>query len=359
MDVVWARSQMAMSLGFHIVFAAAGIALPVLMVISEWRWRKTGDREWEAVTRAWAKGTAVLFAVGAVSGTALSFELGLLFPGFMKAAGAVVGLPFALEGFAFFTEAIFLGVYLYGWERVRPTLHWLSGVVVAVSGLLSALFVTIANAWMNAPRGFRVDGGQLVDIEPLVAMTTPFAAHELVHMVLASYMAVGFAAAAVHAVALLRDRSSGFHRKALLVTLALAVPCTLLQPLAGHYAGLQVAHLQPLKLAAMVGLIVTQALAPVHLGPIAIPGGLSLLAHNSTSAVVQGLAEVPRADRPNPVVRWAFQIMVLIGLAMAAVSGLIVIAWLRKRELGRPLLVGHHRVYPGRSGSPPSRPAGR
>jgi cytochrome d ubiquinol oxidase subunit I len=329
---------MAMSLAFHIVFAAAGIALPVLMVLSEWHWRKTGDREWEAVTRAWARGTAVLFAVGAVSGTVLSFELGLLFPGFMKAAGAAIGLPFALEGFAFFTEAIFLGVYLYGWERVRPSLHLLSGVIIAVSGLLSALFVTMANAWMNAPRGFRVENGQLVDIDPLAAMTTPFAAHELVHMVLASYMAVGFAAAAVHAVALLRDPSSGFHKKALRVTLALAVPCTLLQPLAGHYAGQQVAHLQPMKLAAMEGLMETRAHAPVHLGPISIPSGLSILAHNSPSAVVQGLSEIPAADRPNPVVRWGFQIMVLIGLFMAAVSGLIALAWLRKRELSRRLL---------------------
>jgi cytochrome bd ubiquinol oxidase subunit I len=334
MDVQWARGQMALSLGFHILFAAGGIALPVMMVISEWRWRKTGDPEWEAVTRAWAKGTAVLFAVGAVSGTALSFELGLLFPGFMRVAGAAVGLPFSLEGFAFFAEAIFLGVYLYGWERVRPSLHLAAGVIVAVSGLLSALFVTMANAWMNAPRGFRMEKGALVDVDPVTAMTTPFAAHELIHMVLASYMAVGFAAAAVHALALLRAPGSGFHRKALVVALALAVPCSLLQPLVGHFAGQQVAHHQPMKLAAAEGLVKTQAHAPVHLGPLAIPSGLSILAGNSPSARVQGLEEIPRADWPHPVVRWAFQIMVLIGLWMAALS-----AWiLFRRRLSRPLL---------------------
>jgi cytochrome d ubiquinol oxidase subunit I len=323
MDVVWARSQMAMSLAFHIVFAAGGIALPVMMVMSEWRWRRTGDREWEAVTRAWAKGTAVLFAVGAVSGTVLSFELGLLFPGFMKVAGAAVGLPFALEGFAFFTEAIFLGVYLYGWERVRPSLHLASGVVVAVSGLLSALFVTMANAWMNAPRGFHFSGGALTDVDPVAAMLTPFAAHELLHMVLASYMAVGFAAAALHAAALLR-RNSGFHKKALAVSLVLAIPCSLLQPLVGHFAGQQVAHHQPMKLAAAEGLVHTGTHVPVHLGPLALPSGLSILAGSSPSATVHGLEEVPRADWPHPVVRWAFQLMVLIGLWMAALSAWII-----------------------------------
>jgi cytochrome d ubiquinol oxidase subunit I len=324
MDVVWARCQMALSLAFHILFAAGGIALPVMMVVSEWRWRKTGDPEWEAVTKAWAKGTAVLFAVGAVSGTALSFQLGLLFPGFMRIAGAAVGLPFALEGFAFFTEAIFLGVYLYGWDRVRPSLHLLSGMVVAVSGLLSALFVTMANAWMNAPRGFRIENGALVDFDPVVAMTTPFAAHELIHMVLASYMAVGFAAAAVHALALVKTPDSGFHKKAMAVALALAIPCSLLQPLVGHFAGQQVAQNQPMKLAAAEHLMTTQHHAPVHLGPIAIPSGLSILAGNSPSATVRGLEEIPDEDRPHDVVRWAFQIMVLIGFWMAALSAWIV-----------------------------------
>jgi cytochrome bd ubiquinol oxidase subunit I len=323
MDVAWARSQMALSLAFHIVFAAGGIALPVMMVMAEWRWRKTGNPEWEALTRAWAKGTAVLFAVGAVSGTVLSFELGLLFPGFMKVAGAAVGLPFALEGFAFFTEAIFLGVYLYGWDRVRPSLHLISGVIVAVSGLLSALFVTMANAWMNAPRGFRLSNGALTDVDPIAAMTTPFAAHELIHMVLASYMAVGFAAAALHALALLRG-GSGFHKKALAVSLVLAIPCSLLQPLVGHFAGQQVAHHQPMKLAAAEGLVQTRDHADAHLGPIAIPGGLSVLAGNSPSTVVHGLEEIPLADRPHPVVHWAFQIMVLIGLWMAALSAWII-----------------------------------
>src|SRR5687768_450773 len=166
-DILFARWQMAMSLGFHIVFAAVGIAMPALMVAAEIAWRRTGDREWLALSRRWARGTAVLFAVGAVSGTVLSFELGLLFPGFMKHAGALVGLPFSLEGFAFFTEAIFLGIYLYGWDRVRAWVHVAAGLVVAASGVASAIFVTFVNAWMNAPSGFIVSGGELQAIDPL------------------------------------------------------------------------------------------------------------------------------------------------------------------------------------------------
>ena len=153
-DLLAARSQMAMSLAFHILFAAAGVAMPLLMVLAEWRWQRTGDQSYLALTKRWSKGTAILFAVGAVSGTVLSFELGLLWPGFMKWAGAIIGMPFSLEGFAFFTEAIFLGIYLYGWNRVSPRMHLFAGVVVALSGAASALFVVIANGWMNTPTGF-------------------------------------------------------------------------------------------------------------------------------------------------------------------------------------------------------------
>src|ERR1051325_10535990 len=155
-DLLAARSQMAMSLAFHIVFAAIGIAMPLLMVISEWRWQRTREEIYLTLAKRWAKGTAILFAVGAVSGTVLSFELGLLWPGFMSYAGAIIGMPFSLEGFAFFTEAIFLGIYLYGWTRVRPRAHLLAGAMVALSGAASGIFVVIANAWMNAPTGFRM-----------------------------------------------------------------------------------------------------------------------------------------------------------------------------------------------------------
>ena len=174
-DLLAARLQMAISLGFHIVFAEIGIAMPVLMVLAEWRWRRTGDPGYLELARRWAKGTAILFAVGAVSGTVLSFELGLLWPGFMQFAGPLIGMPFSLEGFAFFLEAIFLGVYLYGWERVGPRMHLAAGVLVAASGAASAIFVVMVNAWMNTPVGFELSGGQLTNIDPIAAMQSPAA----------------------------------------------------------------------------------------------------------------------------------------------------------------------------------------
>src|SRR5207237_385872 len=143
------------------------------------------------------------------------FELGLLWPGFMEHAGAIIGMPFSLEGFAFFTEAIFLGVYLYGWKRVSPLIHWLSGVVVAISGILSGIFVVTANAWMNSPAGFKIVDGKIADIDPIAAMLNPAAAHEVLHMTLAAFIATGFAVAAIHAFFLLRDRRNVFHRQAL------------------------------------------------------------------------------------------------------------------------------------------------
>src|SRR3954462_8731807 len=172
-DLLAARLQMAISLGFHIVFAEIGIAMPLLMVLAEWRWRRSGDDVYYQLARRWAKGTAVLFAVGAVSGTVLSFELGLLWPGFMKFAGPIIGIPFSLEGFAFFTEAIFLGIYLYGWDKVSPRAHLGAGVVVAVSGALSAVFVVMVNAWMNTPAGFQLADGRLVAIDPVAGMMNP------------------------------------------------------------------------------------------------------------------------------------------------------------------------------------------
>src|SRR5437870_10286721 len=172
-DLLAARSQMAVSLAFHIVFAMVGIAMPVLMVVAERRWQVTGQDVYLELAKRWAKGTAILFAVGAVSGTVLSFELGLLWPEFMGHAGAIIGMPFSLEGFAFFTEAIFLGIYLYGWNRVPPRAHLFAGAMVAISGALSGIFVVIANAWMNTPTGFHIVNGRPVDIDPLAAMMNP------------------------------------------------------------------------------------------------------------------------------------------------------------------------------------------
>src|SRR6184192_1449890 len=203
-DFLFARSQMAMSLAFHIVFAALGIGMPLLMAMAEGMYLRTKEPVYLDLCKRWAKGTAILFAVGAVSGTVLSFELGLLWPGFMEHAGAIIGMPFSLEGFAFFTEAIFLGVYLYGWKRISPRAHLTAGALVAVSGALSGIFVVIANAWMNAPTGFQLVDGRVVNVDPIAAMAGPAAFPQALHMTLAAYAATGFAVAGIHAFLLLK-----------------------------------------------------------------------------------------------------------------------------------------------------------
>ncbi|HEX5829484.1 MAG TPA: cytochrome ubiquinol oxidase subunit I [Gemmatimonadaceae bacterium] len=349
-DLSFARAQMGLSLAFHIVFAVIGIGVPALMVASEGMWLRTRDPVYLDLTRQWARGTAVLFAVGAVSGTVLSFELGLLWPRFMAYAGGIIGMPFSLEGFAFFTEAIFLGIHLYAWERVRPLVHWLAGVVVAVSGLASAVFVVTANAWMNSPAGFRVVGGQVVDVDPIAAMLNPAAAQQVVHMVLAAYVATGFGVAGIHAFFLLRNRASAFHRRAFAIALATGAIAIPLQVLSGDLIARMVAARQPEKFAAMEGLYRTQPRAPLTLGGIPhdatmemrfavqIPGGLSLLAHHDAEAVVTGLEAFPRDEWPNVrAVHFGFQVMVAAGMALLAVA-----AW------GGWLAVRHRRLPDGR-----------
>ena len=306
-DLLAARTQMALSLGFHIVFAEIGIAMPLMMVIAEWRWHRTGDRVFLELAHRWAKGTAILFAVGAVSGTVLSFELGLLWPGFMRFAGPIIGIPFSLEGFAFFLEAIFLGVYLYGWERVSRRAHLAAGVVVAVSGAASALFVVLVNAWMNTPTGYQLArDGSLASIDPIAAMQSPAAVQQVLHMLLAAYAATGLAVAGLHAWMLLRGRNAPLHRRALVIALLVGAPAAVLQPLSGDISARVVAETQPVKLAALEGQWATVRGAPLRIGgwpdvereetrwALEIPYGLSLLARHDPGATIQGLKAVAR-----------------------------------------------------------------
>src|SRR5215468_2924385 len=267
-DLLAARTQMALSLGFHIIFAEIGIALPLMMVLAEWRWRRSGDDVYLQLAKRWSKGAAILFAVGAVSGTVLSFELGLLWPKFMRYAGGIIGMPFSLEGFAFFTEAIFLGIYLFGWNRVSPVLHWMAGIVVAVSGVLSAIFVVLANSWMNAPVGFDVVNGQPVNVNPIAAMFNPASLHETIHMVLAAYVATAFLVAGIHAFFLLRDPHSVFHRASCSIALVVACVSIPLQMLSGDFAAREVAKLEPPKLAAMEAHYQTGTGVPLVVGGI-------------------------------------------------------------------------------------------
>ncbi len=346
-NLLAARTQMALSLMFHIIFAVVGIAMPLLMVMSEALWLKTQKSFYLDLTKRWAKGTAIFFAVGAVSGTVLSFELGLLWPTFMEHAGPIIGMPFSLEGFAFFTEAIFLGIYLYGWTRVPPVAHLLAGVMVALSGAASAVFVVTANAWMNTPTGFRLVDGRATEIDPIAAMLNPAAFPQVLHMLLASYAAAGFAVAGIHAYVLLRHPGDPFHRAALVLALLVGMPAAILQPLSGDISARMVARTQPAKLAAMEGQFDTEAGAPLRIGgwpdekreetrwALEIPKGLSLLAYHDPEAVVRGLKTFPREDRPPvAVVHVAFQAMVACGTAMAGLGLLTGVLWLLKK---RPL----------------------
>ena len=344
-DLLAARGQMAMSLGFHIVFAVVGIGMPLLMVLAEGRWLRTGDAICLDLAKRWARGTAILFAVGAVSGTVLSFELGLLWPRFMAFAGPVIGMPFSLEGFAFFIEAIFLGVYLYGWDRVPPRAHLLSGVAVAVSGAASGVFVVIANAWMNTPAGFEMASGRVVSVSPLAALANPAAFQQTLHMIIASYVGTGFAVAGIHAFLLLRNPANAFHRRALTLALLVAAPAAVLQPLSGDISARAVARQQPAKLAALEGLFETTRGAPLTIGGlpdaatrtvrlgIRVPYGLSLLAFHDPKAEVRGLDQVPRADWPPVlIVHLAFQIMVALGSYLALLS--LMLGWRAWRGKG-------------------------
>lgn len=349
-DLLAARSQMAMSLAFHILFAMVGMAMPLLMVLAEGRFLRHGDRLDRTLAQRWARGTAIMFAVGAVSGTALSFELGLLWPNFMAFAGPIVGMPFSLEGFAFFLEAIFLGIYLYGWDRVSPRAHLLAGVGVMLSGVASAAFVLCANAWMNTPAGFTLAAdGTLLDVDPYAAMFNPAALSEVLHMTMAAFAAVGFAVAGIHAFMLLRRPGDPFHRRALGLALAMGGVFACLQPLSGDLAAKHVAEYQPVKLAAMEGHWETAREVPLQLGgwpdevaeetryALEIPYGLSFLAFGDIHAEVRGLKDFPPEDRPPvAIVHIAFQIMVACGSAMMAVAALAGFLRLRGRDLAAP-----------------------
>jgi cytochrome d ubiquinol oxidase subunit I len=355
----YARAQMGLSLAFHIVFAAVGVALPVLLVIAEVKWRRTGDGDYLELAKRLAKGTGILFAVGAVSGTVLSFELGLLWPRFMGTFGEAIGLPFALEGFAFFTEAIFLGIYLYGRGRVSERMHLFSAVAVAVSGALSAFFVTLVNAFMNDPAGVVETGrSTALAFEPLRAMWSPSWPYQTVHVLLASYQATAWAMVGVHAFFLLREPRRALHRKALGIALPLACVTALVQPLSGDRSAKHIALAQPSKLAAAEALMHTTRAAPLHIGgwpdpttgeirgALSIPGGLSFLAHGKADAMVIGLDLTPPDERP-PVVatREAFQVMVGAGTAMAGVAVLAgAFALVRRRRRQR----GEDVPWPGR-----------
>lgn len=342
-----ARLQMEVSLAFHMVFAALGIGLPLMLLIAEGLWLRTGKPHYRELARTWAKATALTFAVGAVSGTALSFELGLLWPKFMAENGATLSGAFTLEGFAFFIEAIFIGLYLYGWDRLSPLAHWLTTIPIALSGLASGILVVAANAWMQAP----TSPVGLATADPLAPFRSPAWGHMALHSSLSCYTATAFAAAGVYAIGILRGRNNAYHRAGLAIAMFVGVPFALAMPLSGDVSARAVAELQPIKLAAAEAHFRTEANAPLTIGgwpdetteevryAIRIPGGLSFLAHHDVNATVIGLDAVPPDERPNVLItHLAFQTMVGAGFALIALAIAWLILWKRKRHLNRRFL---------------------
>lgn len=337
-DLTSAREQMELSLSFHIVFAVLGVGMPWLMLFAEWRGLRTGDPRWSALAKRWSKTVAVLFGVGAVSGTVLSIEFGLLWPRFMAEFGSAIGLSFTLESFAFFLEAIFLALYLYGWNRLSPRAHLLTAVPIAVSGMASALFVTTANAWMNGPVGLvRGPDGRLVATQPFGPFLAPTAAPQLVHMGLAALMCTGLAVAAVYATAMWRDpaKRDGYHRRGLAAGGVLGLGAAPVQVVVGDWASRAVADAQPAKFAAMEALARTVDGAPFHVGPFEIPKALSLLLRFDPDARITGMDAIPAPDRPPvAVVHWSFQIMAGLGTALVALGLWALWLYLRHRRGG-------------------------
>jgi cytochrome d ubiquinol oxidase subunit I len=335
----------ALSFAMHIPLVCFAIAFPAMVLFVEWRYLRTGDELYLLLARRWSRVIVALFAVGVVTGTILSFEMGLLWPNFTGTFGPVFGLGFAIEGFSFFLEAIFIGIYVYGWGRLSPRLHFATGIPVAIAGFTGSLMVISVNAWMNHPSGFRLRGGKVVDVHPWAALFgNRYLWHELIHMYFAGYIVAGFLLAAAYAVGRLRGRWDRYHRTAFAIPLTIAALASPVQVLIGDWAGRDVATNQPIKLAAIEGLGRTTRGAPEHvLGwytdgqvkyGIEIPHALSLLAFHSWNHTVKGLDTVPANDRPPVnVVRVSFQVMVAIGTLLAILGIGYVISRARRKRL--------------------------
>ncbi|MFW2334969.1 cytochrome ubiquinol oxidase subunit I [Ilumatobacter sp.] len=341
-ELIAARYQMALSLGFHIVLSCFGVAFPAMIYVVHRRGLRQGDDEALALAKKWGKASAVLFAVGAVSGTILSFEMGLLWPGLMSTYGDVIGLPFALEGVAFFLEAIFIGIYLYGWGRLRPEVHLRTLIPIMASGLFGTFCIISVNAWMNAPSGFTLlPDGTVTDVDPLGAMFNDALWPQFAHMWVATFVVTGFLVAAVYAVGMLRGRRDRSHRLGFTVPFVFAAIAALCQPLIGHWAGTRLDTQQPSKLAAMELATETETNAPVVIGGVLVDGEVrggveipklaSLLAGNSFDTEIVGFDRIPDDEEPPAnVVHVAFQTMIAAGTIMIGIAAWWV--WRRRRH---------------------------
>ena len=346
LNLLAARNQMAISLGFHIILAALGIGFPVITLVAHWRGLRSGDAHYLELARRWAKTMAVLFAVGAVSGTILSFEMGMLWPGLMGPYGDVIGLPFTLEGVSFFLEAIFIGVYLYGWRRLSARAHFLSLFPIVLAGIAGSFFILAVNSWMNSPAGFDVVDGQVVNVDPWAAMFNPAVGVQYLHMLLAAYMVSGFLVAGVYAVGWMRGRTDRHHRLGFIIPFTVACIATPIQILVGDTAARRLIEAQPAKFAAME--LVTEGGSNVPftvggflrdgevVGALEIPGLGSLLGTRDIDGVLPGLDQIP-PDQIPPVniVHVSFQVMVAIGTALLVLALVYGWVWWRRRRLPR------------------------
>ncbi|HEY4004004.1 MAG TPA: cytochrome ubiquinol oxidase subunit I [Pseudonocardia sp.] len=342
-----ARQQMAFTLGFHIVLVPFGVAFTFLMLVANYRGIRRGDADALLLAERWSKVAAVLFAVGAVTGTVLSFELGLLWPGLMGRFGAAYGLPFGVEGIFFFLEAIFVAIYIYGWQRMRPWPHFWSGVPVTLSGLGGTTSVVAANAWMNQPGGVTLRGGQVVDVDPWAVFFNGAFWYEALHMFLAAYVVAGFVVAGVYAAAMLKGRRDSYHRLGFLIAFTTAAVVMPLQILMGDVAAREVFAHEPAKFASIEALPRTGTHIPETLGGVLvdgevryglhIPSGASLLAGYRPDTRILGLDAIPPEVRPAPrlvnTVHVAFDAMVGTGFALLGLAGWFALAWWRRRDL--------------------------
>jgi cytochrome d ubiquinol oxidase subunit I len=345
-NLLAARSQMGFTLGFHIVLACLGVAFPAVMLIAEWHGHRRKDTEALRLARNWSKAVAVLFAVGAVTGTVLSFEFGLLWPRFTGRFGDAFGIGFAIEGIFFFLEAIFIAIYIYGWDRLSPRAHMLAAVPIVISGIGGAFSVIAVNAWMNQPQGFELDSaGNVTNVKPFEVLFNPATGYEFFHMFLAAYMVAGFLIASVYAVGMLRGRRDRYHRLGFIIPFTVAAIATPIQLFVGDTAARSIADDQPAKFAAMEciykgGPDQTEYLGGVCTdgkvkGGIGIPGLDSFLVGFSTDTDVTGLNEIPKNDQPpaKTMLHLAFDTMVGIATLLFLLAVWFAIAWWRKRDL--------------------------
>jgi cytochrome d ubiquinol oxidase subunit I len=345
-----ARYQMAFTLGVHILLVPFGVALPLMTLIANRRALKHDDRDALLLARRWSKAMAVLFAVGAVTGTVLSFEMGLLWPGLMGQFGDVFGLPFMIEGIAFFLEAILIALYIYSWDRVSPRAHFWLGAPLPFVALIGAASILAANSWMNTPQGFTLDpAGNVTNVDVAEALFTPALWYTFLHFMLAAYLCAGFVVASVYAVGMLRGRRDRYHRLGFLIPFTIAAVVTPVQMLVGDQVMRAVIDDQPVKFAAIELVPETDTDVPETIfgrldgdevkGGIPIPGLASFLTGFSTDTEIKGLDIVPEEDRPPAtIVHWAFDVMVFTGSFLALVSVWFLFVWWRRRDLPKPRL---------------------